>query len=67
MASDLSVQLVTFNFASPTFAYNFLAEEWNISHRAAKVRPEFMEEIATEFILFDELIPALQKFFDSLG
>ena len=80
MADDLSVQLLAFNFASRTFAYNCLAQGMNksvtgfssfVKHNldpclAANVCTQFMDDIAAGVNKFDEMIPALRKFFDCL-
>ena len=80
MADDLSVQLLAFNFASRTFAYNCLAQGLNksvtgfssfVKHYldpclAANVCRQFMDDIAAGVNNFDEMIPALRKFFDCL-
>ena len=80
MADDLSVQLLGFNFASRTFAYNCLAQGLNKSATgfssivklyldpclAANVCTQFMDDIAEGVNLFDEMIPALRKIFDCL-
>ena len=80
MADDLSVQLLAFNFASRTFAYNCLAQGLNksvtgfssfVKHYldpclAANVCTQFTDDIAAGVNNFDEMIPALRKFFDCL-
>ena len=80
MADDLSVQLLAFNFASRTFAYNCLAQGLNksvtgfssfVKHYlypclAANVCTQFMDDIAAGVNNFDEMIPALRKIFDCL-
>ena len=80
MADDLSVQLFAFNFASRTFAYNCFAQGLNksvtgfssfVKHYldpclAANVCTQFMDDIAPGVNNFDEMIPALRKFFDCL-
>ena len=80
MADDLSVQLLAFNFASRTFAYNCLAQGLNksvtgfssfVKHYldkclAANVCTQFMDDIAMGVNNFDEMIPALTKIFDCL-
>ena len=80
MADDLSVQLLAFNFASRTFAYNCLAQGLNksvtgfssfVKHYldpclAANVCTQFMDDIAAGVNNFDEIIPALRKIFDYL-
>ena len=80
MADDLSVQLLAFNFASRTFAYNCLAQGLNksvtgfssfVKHYldpclAANVCTQFMYDIAAGVNNFDEMIPALRKIFDCL-
>ena len=80
MAGDLSVQLLAFNFASRTFAYNCLAQGLNksvtgfssfVKHYldpclAANVGTQFMDDIAAGVNNFDEVIPALRKIFDCL-
>ena len=78
MADDLSVQLLAFNFASRTFAYNCLAQGLNKSVKgfssfvkhyldpclAAKVCSQITDDIAAGVDNFDEMIPALRKIFD---
>ena len=80
MVEDLSVQFLTFNFASRTFAYNCLAQGLNksvtgfssyVKHYldpclAANVCTHFMNDIASGVNKFDEVIPALRKTFDCL-
>ena len=80
MADDLSVQLLAFNFASRSFAYNCLAQGLNksvtgfssfIKHYhgpclAANICTQFMDDIAAGVNEFEELIPALRKIFDCL-
>ena len=80
MADDLSVQLLAFNFASRTFAYNCLAQALNksvtgfssfVKHcldpcLAANVCTQVMDNIVAGMNKFDEKIPALRKFFDCL-
>ena len=80
MADDLSVQLLAFNFASRTFAYNSLDKGLNKSVTgfisivklyldpclATNVSTQVMEDIAAEVSFFDEMIPALRTIFDSL-
>ena len=80
MADDLSVQLLAFNSASRTFAYNCLAQGLNksvtgfssfVKHYldpclAADVCKQFMDDIAAGVNNFDEMIPALRKIFDCL-
>ena len=80
MADDLSVQLLAFNFASRTFAYNCLAQGLNKSvtgfssfvkqyldkRLAANVCTQFMDVIAMGLNNFDEMIPTLTKIFDCL-
>ena len=80
MADDLSVQLLAFNFASRTFAYNCLAQGLNkpvtgfssfVKHYldpclAANVYTQFMDDIVAVVNDFDEMNPALHKIFDCL-
>ena len=80
MADDFSVQLLAFNFASRTFAYNCLAQGLNKSVTGfssffkhyldpclvANVCTQFMDDIAAGVNSFDEMIPALRKIFDCL-
>ena len=80
MAVDLSLQLLTFKFASRTFAYNCLAQGLNksvtgfssfVQHYihpclAAKVCTHFLDDTAAGMNSFDEMIPALRKFSDCL-
>ena len=80
MADDLSVQLLAFNFASRTFAYNCLAQGLNksvtgfssfVKHYldkclAANICTQFMDDIASGVTCFEELIPSLTKIFDCL-
>ena len=80
MADELSVQLLAFNLASPTFAYNCLAQGLNESVMrfssfdkhyldpclAANVCTQFMDDIVTGVNKFDEMIPELRKIFDCL-
>ena len=80
MADDLSVQLLAFNFASRTFAYNCLAQGLNksvtgfssfVKHYldpclAANVCTQFMDGFAAVVNIFDELTPALRKVSDCL-
>ena len=74
MADDLSVQLLAFNFASRTFAYNCFSQGSNksvtefssfVKHYlhpclAANVFTQFMDNIAAGVNNFDEMIPALR-------
>ena len=78
IADYLSVQLLAFNFLSRTFAYNCLAQGFNKSvtefssfikryidpYSAANVCMQFMDDIAAGVNKFNEMIPALRKFFD---
>ena len=80
MADDLSVQLLAFNFASRTFAYNCLAQGLNksvtgfssiVKHYldpclAANACSQFMDDIAAGLDKFDEMIPALRIISDCL-
>ena len=80
MADDLSVQLLAFNFASRTFAYNCLAQGLNktvtgfssiVKHYldpclVANVCSQLMDDIAAGVMNFVEKIPALRKIFDCL-
>ena len=80
MADDLSFQLLAFNFASRTFAYNCLNQGLNKSVTgfssfvknyldrclAANVCTQFTDDIDAEMNIFDEMILALRKFFDCL-
>ena len=80
MAGDLSVQLLAYNFASRTFAYNCLAQGFTKSVRGfcsfvkhyldpcleANVCTQVMEDIAAGVNNLDEMIPALRKAFDCL-
>ena len=80
MADDLQNQLLAFNFACRTFAYNCLAQGLNksvtgfssfVKHYldpclAAKVCTQFMDSTAAGVKNFDEKIPALRKIFDCL-
>ena len=80
LADDLSVQLLAFNFASRTFAYNCLAQGFNksvtgfssfVKHYldpclAANICTQFMDDVAAGVNNFDEMIPALRKIFDCL-
>ena len=80
ITDDLSVQLLAFNFASRTFAYNCLARGLNKSVRgfnsivqhyldpclASNVCTHFMDDIAAGVNFFDEMIPALRKILDCL-
>ena len=81
MADDLSVQLLAFNFASRTFAYNCLAQGLNksvtgfssfVKHYldkclAANVCTQFMDDIATGVTCFDEMLPTMRQIFDCLS
>ena len=80
MADDLSVQLLAFNFASRTYAYNCLAQGLGksvtdyssfIRHYldpclAANICTQFMDDIGCAVSQFEDLIPALKKIFDCL-
>ena len=80
MADDPSVQLVAFNFASRTFAYNCIAQGLNksvtgfssfVKHYldpclAANVCTQFIDDIAAGVNNFDKMIPALRIIFDCL-
>ena len=80
MADDLSVQLLAFNFASRTLAYNCLAQGLKksvtgfssfVKHYldkclAANVCTQFMDDIAAGVTCFDEMLPTLKKIFDCL-
>ena len=80
MADDFSIQLLAFNFASRTFAYNCLAQGLNksvtgfssfVKHfldpcLAANLCTQFKDDIAAGLNNFDEMIPALRKNFDRL-
>ena len=77
MAIDLSVQILAFNFASRTIAYNCLAQSLNSSVTgyssffnhyfdpclAANVCTQFMDDFAAGLNYFDEMIPALREIF----
>ena len=76
MADDSSVQILAFNFASRTFAYNGVAQGLNksvtgftsfVKHYldrclAANVCTQFMDHFAAGLNILDEMIPALEKF-----
>ena len=78
MADDLSVQLLTFNFASQTNAYNCSTQGLNksvmgfrpfVKHYldpclAANNCTQFMDDNAAGVNNFDEMIPALRTSFD---
>ena len=80
MADDLSIQLLAFNFALRTFAYNCLAQGLNKSvtgfnsivkhypdpYLAANVCTQFLDDIAAGVNDFDEMIPPLRTIFDCL-
>ena len=79
MAEDFSVQLLAYNFASRTFAYNCLAQDFDksvtgfsslVKHYLdtclANVCTQFMDDIAAGVNIFDEMNPAVRKIFDSL-
>ena len=80
IADDLSVQFLAFNFASRTLAYICFAQGLNksvtgfssfVKHYldpclAANVCTQFMDDIVAGVNNFDEMIPALRKFFDCL-
>ena len=80
IAGDLSVQVLAFNFASRTFAYNCLAQGLNksvtgfwsfVKHYldsclAANDCTQIMDDITAGVNGFDEMIPALRKIFDRL-
>ena len=73
-----SVQLLAFNFSSPTYAYKCLAQGLNksvtgfnsfILHYlnpclAADMGTQFMDDIGSAVHTFDELIPTLSKIFE---
>ena len=78
MADDLSVQLLAFDFAYRTFAYNCSAQGLNksvtgfssfVKHYldpclAENVCLQIMDDIAAGVNNFDEMIPALRTFLD---
>ena len=78
MADDFSAQLLGFNFASRTFAYNCLVEGLNksvtgfgtfVKHYldrclVANVCKHVVDDTAAGVKNFDEMIPALRKFSD---
>ena len=80
MADDLSVQLLPFNFASGTFAYNCLAQGLNksvtgfssfVNHYldpclAAIICTQFMDDFGAGMNNFDEMIRGLRKNFNCL-
>ena len=74
MADDLSVQLLAFNFASRTFAYNCLADGLNkLARGFSSIVKHYLDRclaanvcIAAGVNTFDEMITALRKVFDCL-
>ena len=80
VADDLSVQLLAYNFASRTFAYNCLAQGLSKSFKglssfvkhyfdpclAANVCTEFMDDISAGLNGFVDMIPSLREIFDCL-
>ena len=80
MADPLSVQLVSFNFASRTYAYTRLAQGLNKSVTefssfvssyvdscvAANICTQFMDDIGCGVETFDQMIPTLKQIFDCL-
>ena len=80
MADDLSIQFVSFTFASRTFAYNCLSQGVKKSVTgfssfvknyldpclAANVCTQFMDDIADGVNNLDEMIAAVRENFDSL-
>ena len=73
-----SVQLLAFNFSSPTYAYKCLAQGLNKSvtgfnsfilhylnpYLAADMGTQFMDDIGSAVHTFDEQIPTLSKNFE---
>ena len=73
MADEIALQLLAFNFSSPTYAYNCLAQGLNksvtcfsslIRHYldpclAADMNTQFMDDIGSGVHSFDELIPKI--------
>ena len=80
MADPLSVQLLSFNFASRTYAYTRLAQGLNKSVTgfssfvrnyldsclAANLCTQFMDDIGCGVETFEEMIPTLKQIFDCL-
>ena len=78
MADDLSVQLLAFNFASPTYAYKWLAQGlvksvtgFNsfIRHYldpflATNICTQYLDDIGSAVDSFHEFIPNLRKIFE---
>ena len=80
MADPLSVQLVSFNFASRTYAYTRLAQGLNKSVTgfssfvrsyldsclAANLCTQFMDDIGCGVETFEQMVPTLRQIFDCL-
>ena len=80
MADPLSVQLLSFNFASQTYAYLWLVQRLNKSVTgfssfvrsflesclAATLCTEFMDDIGCGVETFEQMVPTLRQIFDCL-
>ena len=80
MADILSVQLLSFNFASRTYAYTRLAQRLNKSGTgfssfvrsyldsclAANLCTQFMDDIGCGVETFEQMVPTLRQIFDCL-
>ena len=80
MADDLSVQLLSFNFASRTYAYKCLAQGLSksvtgfssfVRHYldqclAANICTQYMDDIGSGVEKFEELVPNLRKIFECI-
>ena len=80
MADPLSVQLLSFNFASRTYAYTRLAQGLNKSVTgfssfvrsnldsclAANLCTHFMDDIGYGVETFEQMVPTLRQIFDCL-